>query len=52
MGVLVVLLIFLQFIMYAMHRFSASTSHIWTAGKNATDKVVRGFRKLTSGHGG
>ena len=52
MGVLVALMMLLQFIMYAMHRFSASTLHIWTAGRNVMSKVVQGFPSLTGNHGG
>jgi len=51
-GVLVVLMMLLQFIMYAMHQFSVSASHIWTAGRDVMGKVVPGFRSLTSVHGG
>jgi hypothetical protein len=52
--VLVVLIMLLQFIVYAMDQLSASVLHIWTAGWNVMSKVVQGFRSLTStsNHGG
>jgi len=50
--VLVVLIMLLQFIVYAIDQISASASHVWKAGRNVMGKVVQGFRSLTSGHGG
>jgi hypothetical protein len=38
-GVLVVLMMLLQFIVYAMHQFSASALHIWTAGNALPSRV-------------
>jgi hypothetical protein len=42
-GVLVILVMSLQFIIYGMHQFVASTLRIWKAG------AASGFRDLTSG---
>ena len=50
--VLVVMIMLLQFIVYAMDQLSASALHIWTAGRNVMSKVVQGFPSLTGNHGG
>jgi ABC-type uncharacterized transport system permease subunit len=51
-GVLVVLMMLLQFIVYGMHLFSASALHIWTARRHLMGGVVQRFRSLIRGHGG
>ena len=51
-GVVVILMMLLQFIVYGMHRFSASALHIWTGGRQFMVKVVQGFRSLTIVHAG
>ena len=43
-GVLVVLMMLLQFIVYAMDQFSASALHIWTAGRKLMGQVVQDCR--------
>ena len=50
-GVLVTLMMLLQFIVYGMHQFSASALHIWTTGRHLMGKVRQGFRSSTNDHG-
>jgi hypothetical protein len=45
-GVLVILVMILQFIIYGMHQFVASALRIWKAG---VVSIIHGFRYLTSG---
>jgi len=44
-GVLVILVMILQFIVYGMHQFDAFTLRIWRAG---VASVIHGFRCLAS----
>jgi len=41
-GILVVLMMLLQFIVYAMDQISASALHIWAAGRKLMGEVVQG----------
>jgi len=41
-GILVVLMMLLQFIVYAMDQISASALHVWTAGRKLMGQVVQG----------
>ena len=41
-GVLVVLMMLLQFIVYAMDQITASALHIWMAGRQLIGQVVQG----------
>jgi len=45
-GVMVILVMILQFIVYGMHQFFASALRIWRAGAVS---VIHGFRGLASG---
>jgi hypothetical protein len=46
-GVLVVLVMFLQFIVYGTHRFAQSALRIWRAGVGIN--ISQGFRGLVGG---
>ena len=48
-GVLVVLLMALQFIVYGMHQFAASALRIWRAGMDSMGNLVIYLRSLTGG---
>ena len=48
-GLLVVLVMFLQFIVYGVHQFVASALQIWRAVISLTVNAVRGFRGLVGG---
>jgi hypothetical protein len=48
-GVLVVLLMALQFIVYGMHQFAASALRAWKAGKDSMGNIVAYFRSLAGG---
>ena len=47
-GVLVVLAMVLQFIVYGIHQFGVSALRIWRAGMNATGDVVLYFQSLAN----
>jgi len=48
-GVLVVLLMALQFIMYGMHLCAASALPAWKAGMDSMGKIVAYFQSLAGG---
>jgi len=48
-GVLVVLLMALQFIVYGMHQFAASALRIWRAGMDLMGNIVIYLRSLDGG---
>ena len=45
-ALIVVLVMLLQFIVCAMHQFSASALYIWAAGRHLMDKAMQGFGAL------
>ena len=48
-GVLVMLVMVFQFVVYGMHQFAASAFRIGRAGMNAMGNVVLYFQSLASG---
>ena len=48
-GVLVILLMALQYIVYGVHQFAASASRAWRAGMDSMGNIVTYFRELAGG---
>ena len=48
-GVLVMLLMALEFIVYGLHQFAASALRVWRAGIDSTGNFVISFRRSAGG---
>jgi len=48
-GVLVVLLMALEFIVYGVHQFAASALRVWRAGIDSMGNIVMDFRSSVGG---
>ena len=48
-GILVILVMTMQFIVYGTHQFALSALHVWRAGTIATVDIVKRFRDFGRG---